>query len=150
VTLSGGCLCEAVRYEIVGEPLYADWCHCRNCRKSGGSAADPCLTVRAEDLTITEGTSEIRSYTPEGAATRTFCGICGSPTPSPTPGPLYHHVSMGTLDDDPGLRPVVHKGLAWRAAWDTWKLSESETHCFEELPTLGELQKRALFPRSDS
>ena len=33
----GGCLRGALRYQAAGQPLRAVYCHCRMCRKSGGS-----------------------------------------------------------------------------------------------------------------
>jgi hypothetical protein len=34
---SGGCLCGALRYEVEGEPLFAGYCYCADCRKGSGS-----------------------------------------------------------------------------------------------------------------
>ena len=36
--VTGGCLCEAVRYEYDGEVGPAGICHCRDCRHVTGSA----------------------------------------------------------------------------------------------------------------
>lgn len=38
-TLTGGCLCGAVRYSLDAnaEPLYSVICHCQNCKKSSGT-----------------------------------------------------------------------------------------------------------------
>lgn len=35
--LTGGCLCGAVRYQVEGEPLYAGFCYCVDCRKASGA-----------------------------------------------------------------------------------------------------------------
>jgi hypothetical protein len=34
---TGGCLCGALRYEAVGEPLGSGHCYCGDCRKASGS-----------------------------------------------------------------------------------------------------------------
>jgi hypothetical protein len=34
---TGGCLCDAVRYEAVGEPQSTGHCYCADCRKASGS-----------------------------------------------------------------------------------------------------------------
>ena len=38
---TGGCLCGALRYEAVGEPLYAGLCYCADCQKASGSGFIP-------------------------------------------------------------------------------------------------------------
>ena len=39
--LKGGCLCGAVRYQAEGEPLYAGFCYCEDCRRASGAGAIP-------------------------------------------------------------------------------------------------------------
>jgi hypothetical protein len=34
---NGHCLCGAVQYKLVGDPLYNVICHCPNCRRTSGS-----------------------------------------------------------------------------------------------------------------
>jgi hypothetical protein len=38
MTLTGGCLCCGVRYEIEGQIFEISNCHCSRCRKQSGSA----------------------------------------------------------------------------------------------------------------
>ena len=118
--LHGACLCGAVRYEVRGEPLGADWCHCSRCRRFSGAAADPSLKVRAADLAIVGGRDRVRVYVEAGHADRAFCATCGSSLfggrglfgAAETVG-----VCMGTLDDDPRVRFTCHKAIAWKAPW---------------------------------
>jgi hypothetical protein len=35
---NGGCVCGAIRYKVCGLPVMVEYCHCYDCRKSGGSA----------------------------------------------------------------------------------------------------------------
>ena len=37
-SITGGCLCGGVRYEVSGEPLFARFCCCRDCQRQSGSA----------------------------------------------------------------------------------------------------------------
>ena len=36
-TLTGGCRCRAVRYEIIGESFMVQHCHCLSCRRHNGA-----------------------------------------------------------------------------------------------------------------
>jgi hypothetical protein len=38
---TGGCLCGAWRYEVVGEPLYTGHCYCSDCQKASASGFIP-------------------------------------------------------------------------------------------------------------
>ena len=79
-TLTGGCQCGAVRYEITGTPLTTYVCHCRECRKQSASAFGISLTVRSGDFHVTRG--ETRHWTrgtDTGRRLRcVFCPQCGS------------------------------------------------------------------------
>lgn len=79
-TLTGGCQCGAVRYEITGTPLTTYVCHCRECRKQSASAFGISLTVRSGDFRVTQG--ETRHWTrgtDSGRRLRcVFCPQCGS------------------------------------------------------------------------
>jgi hypothetical protein len=37
-TMTGGCMCRAVRYRISGRPVVAGLCHCNRCQPQSGSA----------------------------------------------------------------------------------------------------------------
>ena len=47
-TLSGGCLCGAVRYEIEHKPKAVCTCHCTDCQRLTGSAFSMAILVPAE------------------------------------------------------------------------------------------------------
>jgi hypothetical protein len=34
---SGGCVCGAIRYRVLGPPAMVTYCHCDDCRKNSGS-----------------------------------------------------------------------------------------------------------------
>lgn len=39
-TITGGCACGAIRYEVTAEPIVTFNCHCRDCQKTTGGATD--------------------------------------------------------------------------------------------------------------
>jgi len=51
-TLTGACLCGAVRYECSAQPLMSGNCHCRDCQKSSGGGFVAVLAVSAASLKI--------------------------------------------------------------------------------------------------
>lgn len=110
-SLSGGCNCGAVRYEIAGAPIAVAACHCTRCRKQSGAAFSINLIVRASTMTV-EG--ELASYletdTESGAPIdRQFCAACGSPIRSiPTAAPKMIAIKAGGLDDPAPFPPQMH------------------------------------------
>lgn len=73
-SLSGGCLCGAVRFVAVPEKLEMDVCHCGMCRKwSGGTfMAVPCTGVTVDD------DASLSVYPSSDWGERVFCRTCGS------------------------------------------------------------------------
>ena len=53
---TGGCLCGAIRYESVGDPVFALQCHCRDCQRQGGSAFIAAIRVPSAGFRLTQGT----------------------------------------------------------------------------------------------
>ena len=116
-TLSGGCLCGDVRYEVRGAPVYVFHCHCSMCRRAGGAAFQTWAGFEADALTITQGATE--GYKSSSFAIRRFCGRCGgqlfySYTGDQTP-PLW--VTVGSLDRPESLTPERHIFAADSVPW---------------------------------
>lgn len=117
--LKGSCLCGTVRYEVTGAVHDVHHCHCSMCRKSHGTAFSTFARLTASDLHITTGRENIRTYRSSPPIERTFCATCGARLTVRFDGmPDAVWVSVGTLDDDPGVRPGVHMFVASKAPWD--------------------------------
>ena len=116
--LRGGCLCGGIRYEIdgpVGEALY---CHCSMCRKSHGTAFRARLSVPMSSFRFVQGEDLLTSYRSSADTIRRFCRTCGSPiVNSWDPEPDSYGLAMGSLDDDPGVRPRRHEFVGSKAPW---------------------------------
>ena len=50
--------------------------------------------------------------------TQTFCAVCGSKVPRINTQLGYAAIPAGSLDDDPGVRPMAHIYVDSKAAWD--------------------------------
>jgi len=115
---AGSCLCGGVRYEIVAPVGTALYCHCSQCRKAHGTAFRARLAVPISSFRLLAGADLIAEYRSSGDTVRRFCRVCGSPLMNSwTPAPEVYGLAMGTLDEDPGVRPQCHVFVASKAAW---------------------------------
>jgi hypothetical protein len=119
MTLSGSCLCGAVRYELTEAPVWAHACHCSRCRKTSGAAYAPNLFVPIAGLRFTQGEQHRHVYKPPDAErfSHAFCGECGSTMPFRNPSRGLAGVPMGTLDDDPAYALRAHIFVGSKAPW---------------------------------
>lgn len=119
-TITGGCLCGGVRYEVRGRFLRAGHCHCERCRRHSGGAVGTQGRVRREDFRLVSGEDLVRVYRPaEDAAVKAFCSRCGSSLFGGTwPDGPEVSIRLGTVDGDPGIRPQVRTFVDSRAPWD--------------------------------
>ena len=116
--IRGSCLCGRVRYEIEGRFSYASHCHCGQCRKGHGAAFASYGVLPSASLRYTAGSEVIRTYRATADATRTFCGECGANLEWRGSGtPERTGIALGTLDEDPGIRPAQHIFVGSKAPW---------------------------------
>lgn len=113
----GSCCCGSVSYEVRGAFAYAGYCHCEQCRKSSGSAFNAFAGARAEHFVLTAGAEAVREFAKGKDSLLGFCSNCGSNLFVRRPSLGFVHVRLGTLDDDPGLRPMAHVFVAEKAPW---------------------------------
>lgn len=119
-TISGGCLCGAVRYELAGDLGPAGYCHCEDCRRVSGSAFGVSVRVAAAAFRIVAGSP--KSFTKSGDSgrpvTRCFCGDCGSPLYTLPPlHPDVVFIKAGSLDDPSVVRPNRQAWTRSRVSW---------------------------------
>lgn len=110
---TGQCLCGAIKFELASDPAMSIVCHCKNCQRQAGSAFSTISGLPKDDLKFTQG--EVKTYedssseSGEGPVFRHFCGNCGSPIYSETPGqPGMVFLKTGTLDDTSGFTAMAH------------------------------------------
>jgi hypothetical protein len=114
--LSGRCQCGAVRYEVADEFLYAENCHCSQCRAATGSAFKAFAGIEREKLRLTEGQDNLLVFG-TNALNDTRCATCGSFLFSVVRDGGYVHVAMGSLVDAPKIRPTEHIFVGSKAPW---------------------------------
>ena len=113
----GGCLCGAVRWRAVGEPLWVAHCHCHMCRKNSGAEYVTGAGFRPSDLTWTAEKPVFYDSEFEGRkAKRAFCPRCGS-------WQSWHYmeedvmITLGSFDHPEELRPQFHSMTEGQLPW---------------------------------
>jgi len=114
--LLGRCQCGGVRYRVTDAFLYAANCHCSRCRAATGSAFKAFAGIERAKLEITDGADTLLVYG-EDDLNDTRCGVCGSLLFSVVRDGAYVHVAMGSLVDEPTVRPAEHIYVASKAPW---------------------------------
>ena len=116
--IRGSCLCGSIRYEVRGSLGPATHCHCSMCRKAHGAAFGTYARVQKVDFVLVCGAEDIASYQSSPEVTRTFCRRCGSTLQFiRSTRPNTFALALGTLDDDPGVRPAMHIHIESKVPW---------------------------------
>ena len=113
---SGRCYCGAVHYAVGGAFGYALNCHCSHCRRVTGSAFKPFAGIARDRLAVTQG-GDALLVMGTAHSNNTNCGRCGSLLFSVVRDGAYVHVTLGTLDGDPGIRASAHIFVGSKAPW---------------------------------
>lgn len=115
----GSCLCGRIAFVIEGAAARAANCYCGRCRKARSSGHASNMFVRLGDLRFTRGEDELRQYRiPEAKYfAQVFCGTCGSKMPRRDESRDLAVIPLGSMDDDPPLRPQAHIFVTDKASW---------------------------------
>lgn len=116
--LTGKCLCGAVEYRVADAFEYAMICHCSQCRRATGSASKSFAGIKRAQLRLVEGEDAVLRYGSITGAHDVRCAACGSLLYSVVRENEYVHVAMGTLVDEPAIRPTKHIFVGSKAGWD--------------------------------
>ncbi|WNJ97385.1 GFA family protein [Vibrio ruber] len=113
----GSCLCNSVRYELVGELQKFFLCHCQRCRKETGSAHAANLFIKPTTFDWRSGADLVKTYHhPDSRYVKSFCQNCGSAVPSV----IDHSMILlpaGSLDSDLPLTPDANIFTDSQANW---------------------------------
>jgi hypothetical protein len=101
-SLSGGCMCGAIRYTIGMPVTELRACHCTTCQKGSGTQGSVNAVIPASAFKLTKGTLKRFDSLADSGRTlhRFFCGDCGSPIYSQrATAPDTLVVRAGSLDE---------------------------------------------------
>jgi hypothetical protein len=107
------------------------YCHCSACRLTTGSAFKPLAGIKRDQFHIVEGEDSVLIYGSVTSAHDMHCATCGSLLYSVVREGKYVHVAMGTLEDEPTIRPSMHIFVGSKAKWH--KITDDLPQ-FEEFP----------------
>ena len=115
---TGGCMCGAVRYELLSDPFDCGWCHCRTCQLASGSPGQVFASVPAGDLRWTQGESEVRQVKSSSFGRRSFCRRCGTPFLMQVDHqPETVDFTVATLDEPGAIEPGFHIFWGSKVPW---------------------------------
>lgn len=116
--LTGSCLCGQIKYQISGPLRGVLNCHCSMCRKSHGAAFRTRAAVRTADFTWLAGEGLRTKFASSPGEYRSFCSVCGANLVTEfAAAPEWLGFALGTLDDDPGVKPECHVFVGSKAPW---------------------------------
>ena len=127
-SVSGQCLCGAVRFTAEkADPNYFA-CHCGMCRRW---SAGPFMSVSSTGVSF-DGEENIGVYESSAWAERGFCKNCGSILFYHMKGHDRYELSSGTLEDSSSFKMageifIDHKPQGYEFAGDHPRLTEAET-----------------------
>lgn len=99
-TMTGGCLCGAVRFTAAPAKRDVGACHCGMCRRW---AAGPFLALECRDAVTIDDATHLGVYRSSEWAERCFCKQCGTPLFYRLVGKGFYAISAEAFDDRSGF-----------------------------------------------
>jgi hypothetical protein len=116
-SVSGGCFCGRVRYEVSSPLLAARSCHCSRCRKAFSGSGSAYAEALPGSFSWRSGEENVTVYESSAGWGFCFCRTCGTTLCGMHWGEV-HGVTLGSVDGDPGVRIQMHIFVGSRAPWD--------------------------------
>ena len=117
-TVSGGCLCGAVAFELRLPSKWCAHCHCNLCRQSHGAGFVTWVGFEQDQFDLADGQGKLAWYRSSAEAERGFCRHCGSSIlfrSTRWPGEI--HVALacinGTIDRQPAANVCLDDRVDW-------------------------------------
>jgi hypothetical protein len=134
MTISGGCLCGAVRYEIEAEPITTRVCWCKLCQKIGAGSGTVNVAFRSDKIKVTGELRDYQCIADSGNKMhRQFCPQCGTPVFTGSEArPHILAVRAGTLDDAEIGKPAI---TIWTSAAPSWAVFDPDLPQDERQPS---------------
>ncbi|WP_134500915.1 GFA family protein [Microvirga pakistanensis] len=112
-TLTGGCACGQLTFQVRGAPKRVGLCHCMTCRKTSGSVFTAFAIFPADRVTVSGGS---RSWEASPGGQNRFCPQCGSKVFYSDGGDEIE-IMLGAFDRTDVFRPTYE---AWTKRRESW------------------------------
>ena len=117
-TVSGGCLCGAVKFEIDLPTKWCANCHCSMCRRAHGAAYVTWVGVDADRFRVVAGDDQLARHHSSDDAWRSFCRTCGSTLLfESTRWAGEVHITRSSIEGEIDRDIQVHAFFDDRAVW---------------------------------
>src|SRR5215203_860188 len=119
-SISGGCLCGGVRFELTRPAEAAGYCHCTRCQKRTGSGSSAQARIDGTTFRLLQGEALVQAWRhPEGGFEKCFCRECGSHLFSRNPDdPRGMSIRMSAFDEHPGIPMTWRSFTDYAPAWE--------------------------------
>ena len=119
-SLTGGCLCGGVRFELSEPATGAGYCHCTRCQRRTGTGSSVQARIDGRTFRLVGGAELVRAWRhPDGGFEKCFCGECGAHLFSRNPDdPAQMGIRLAAFDGDPGVRPAWRTFVDYAPPWD--------------------------------
>lgn len=133
MTITGGCLCGAVRYAAEGDILQAGHCHCTRCRRLSSTGHSSFLAMAEPGVRLSGDLRFFESPADSGnTVSRGFCPLCGSQVLTRNSGvPGMAFLVASSLDDPDVFQPQV---VVYRASAPSWDAVDPVLTTFPGMP----------------
>jgi len=134
MSITGGCLCKAVRYSIsAAEPLVTRVCWCRVCQFIGAGSATVNSCFPSAALSVSGELHDYSMVADSGNVShRRFCPVCGTHLFSASEArPHLVFVRVGTLDDPEIAHPAM---TIWTSSAPSWACFDARLPQIERQP----------------
>ena len=113
---TGTCFCEAISYEMTGEPFWTCYDHDDDCRRAIGGPLTVWVGYRPEQIFIISGAP--KSFSKTKGVIRTFCADCGTSIGYQDDGiPDELYINIGFLDHPERFPPQAHAYWKMKLPW---------------------------------
>lgn len=117
MSVSGGCLCGFLRYEVAAELAPVFHCHCGFCRHVHGASFTTVGFLSATRFTWLSSSGEPSMFVTPLGNHRHFCGRCASPIYNLAPSVGLACVIVPSLAEPSRAMPWAHVNTESKAPW---------------------------------
>lgn len=115
--LTGGCACDAIRYQVDRRPVLVQSCHCSVCRKVFSAQASVYAQLAPDSFQWLSGQEKLSTFINKAGHGVGFCSLCGSTLCGLHEGQVVG-ITLGCVDGQPDLQIDRHIYVASKANWE--------------------------------